>query len=98
MVILTLCYNAFSVLISYPIISDSVTAESGLSCHPGVLWFYQWPICHVLIWRELLQIHFFIDYACPVLEDNLILAILHLTFITGMGIHTHEFRGSFPAL
>lgn len=32
------------------------------------------------------------------MEDNLIVAIPHLTFITGMCIYTLQFRSSFPAL
>lgn len=36
--------------------------------------------------------------SCIRIEDNLILAVSHLTFITGMCIHIHQFRSSFPAL
>lgn len=88
----------FRVLISYPIISDSITVWLILSPRCSVVLLAARMSCINLEIGFTNTIFHWLCICCIGIEENLILAFSHLTFITGMYIYTHQFRSNFSAL
>lgn len=98
MAVLTLLQCVFRVLSSYPVISDSITVWLILSPSCSVVLLVAHMSCINLERAFTNTLFHWLCIWCIGIEDNLILAIPHLTFITGMCIYTLQFRSSFPAL